>query len=68
MNIDERVLIAVVLAAGVVLPGAADYALSSVGFETIGMVVWALGYLGMILFVWYRWIRPLDFGARSDGS
>ncbi len=68
MNIDERLLFAVVLAAGVVLPGGADYALSALGFETVGMVVWGVGYLGMALFVWYRWIRPLDFGARSDGS
>ncbi|WP_435077505.1 hypothetical protein [Halococcus sp. AFM35] len=68
MNVDERLLFAVVLAGGVVLPGGADYALSALGFETVGMVVWGVGYLGMALFIWYRWIRPLDFGARSDGS
>lgn len=68
MNIDDRLLFAVVLAAGVVLPGGADYALASLGFETVGMVVWGVGYLGMALFIWYRWVRPLDFGARSDGS
>lgn len=68
MNIDERLLFAVVLAVGVVLPGGADYAFSALGFGTVGMVVWGLGYLGMVLFVWYRWVRPLDFGARRDGS
>lgn len=66
MNIDERVLLGLVLAVGVVVPGGADYALSALGFDTIGMVVWAVGYLGMVLFIWYRWIRPLDFGARGS--
>jgi hypothetical protein len=68
MSIDDRLLFAIVLAAGVVLPGGANYALSSLGFETAGSVVWVLGYLGMVLLLWYRWIRPLDFGAHSDGS
>jgi hypothetical protein len=63
VNIDERLLFALVLAVGVVVPGTADYALAALGFETAGMVVWGLGYLGMALFVWYRWVRPLDFGA-----
>ena len=68
MTIDERLLFGLVVAAGVVVPGRADYALSSLGFDTIGMLVWGVGYLAMALFVWYRWIRPIDFGARSDGS
>lgn len=61
MNIDERVLFGVVLATGVVVPGAADYALSMAGYDTLGMVVWAGGYFAMVLAVWYRWIRPIDF-------
>ena len=65
---NERLLFGLVVAAGVVVPGMADYALSSLGFDTIGMLVWGVGYLAMALFVWYRWIRPIDFGARSDGS
>ena len=68
MTIDERLLFGLVVATGVVVPGMADYALSSLGFDTIGMLVWGVGYLAMALFVWYRWIRPIDFGARSDGS
>jgi hypothetical protein len=68
VSIDERVLFAIVLAAGVVLPGGANYALSSLGFGTAGSIVWALGYIGMVLLIWYRWVRPLDFGTHSDGS
>lgn len=68
MTIDERLLFGLVVAVGVVVPGMADYVLSSLGFDTIGMLVWGVGYLTMALFVWYRWIRPIDLGARSDGS
>lgn len=68
MTIDERLLFGLVVAVGVVVPGMADYVLSSFGFDTIGMLVWGVGYLAMALFVWYRWIRPIDLGARSDGS
>jgi hypothetical protein len=68
MNVDDRLLFAAVLAAGVIIPGAADYALAAFGFDTVGMVVWGLGYFGMILFIWYRWVRPLDFGMHRDGS
>ena len=63
MTVDERVLLGAVLAAGVVVPGVADYALSTAGFDTAGMVVWAVGYLTMALVVWYRWIRPLDLSG-----
>ena len=61
MTIDERVLFGVVLAAGVVTPGTADYLFSMAGYDTIGMVVWAVGYFTMIAVVWYRWVRHLDF-------
>lgn len=61
MTLDERALFGLVLAVGVIVPGGADYALSAVGYDTAGMVVWAVGYLAMVLVVWYRWIRPLEF-------
>jgi hypothetical protein len=63
MTLDERVLLGVVLAAGVVVPGIADFALSNAGFDTAGTVAWAVGYLSMALVVWYRWLRPLDFSG-----
>jgi hypothetical protein len=60
MNIDERVLFGLVLVTGVIVPGFVDYLLSTAGYESIGMVAWAVGYLMMAVAVWYRWIRPLD--------
>lgn len=60
MTLDERVLFGLVLAAGVIIPGFVVWGLSAVGYDTIGTLVWIVGYLSMTLVVWYRWIRPLD--------
>jgi hypothetical protein len=55
-------LLALVLAAGVVLPGVADFFLARAGYPTLGAFVWAAGYGLMVVFVWYGWLRHLDFG------
>jgi hypothetical protein len=60
MTLDERVKFGLMLTAGVVVPGFVLFALSAIGYDTIGMVVWAVGYLAMVLVIWYRWVRPLD--------
>jgi hypothetical protein len=59
-GLSEKAKFALLLSAGVVLPGLANYALSAVGYSTLGSVVWALGYAGAILLIWYVWVRPLD--------
>lgn len=58
--VNERVAFGLVLTVGVVVPGVVNYVLSHTGYGTAGTVVWVGGYLTMVLFVWYRWIRPLD--------
>ena len=64
-----RVAFALVLAVGVVGPGLANYFLAQGGYETLGTVVWALGYATMVLVLWYVWVRPLDLsGPTSDGE
>lgn len=60
---DGRVRFALVLAGGVVLPGLANYALKSADFpysDPLGSAVWAGGYLGAMLLIWYVWFRPLE--------
>lgn len=61
MTLDERMTFGLVLTAGVVIPGFVVYALTAIGYDTVGTVVWAVGYLAMVLVIWYRWVRPLDF-------
>lgn len=63
MTRSSRVQLGLVLVVGIVVPGFADYVLSTAGYPSVGMVVWAFGYLTMALVVWYRWLRPLDLSG-----
>ena len=58
---NRKALFALVLLAGVVVPGTADFALSHLGYAGLGTVVWAVGYAGTVLLVWAVWLRPLEF-------
>ena len=65
---ESRVKLALLLAAGVVLPGVADYALKQAGAPSLGAAVWAMGYTAMVIVVWYNWIRPLDITGPDGGT
>ncbi|WP_255195271.1 hypothetical protein [Halorarius litoreus] len=52
---------AIVLGAGVVLAGLADYALSQAGYPSLGALAWAMGYAGAIAVIWAGWFRHLEF-------
>ena len=65
---NSRLMLGIVLVAGVVLPGLMDYALHQAGYPALGTAVWAMGYVGMVLAVWARWIRPLDLGNPGGGT
>lgn len=66
MGRRDAIAFGAVLVAIVVLPGLANAILADAGYETLGSVVWALGYGSGALFVWYVWIRPLNVRA-PDG-
>lgn len=68
---------AVILAAGVVVAGAGDFALSAAGHPGLGAFVWAVGYGGAVLAVWLLVFRGRSFepgavkevdGEASDGD
>lgn len=65
---DSRVVVGLVIAAGVILPGVANYVLHQAGAPTVGAAVWAVGYASMVLVVWYGWIRPLDLSGPGGGT
>ena len=67
MRSSKRVQFALMLLAVIVIPGLADYVLAQNGLETLGMLVWGLGYGGGILGLWYVWLRPLDLTG-PEGS
>lgn len=67
MGRRDKIAFGLTLVAVVVLPGLANAALAELGYDTIGSVVWAVGYGSGALFVWYVWIRPLDITG-PDGA
>jgi hypothetical protein len=57
----------VVLATGVALSGIADFALTQAGYTGLGAYVWATGYAGTILLLFFLYLRPLDLQG-PDGA
>lgn len=68
VELSSKAAFALVLATGIVLPGVLNYYVSAIlGHQTLGSLVWVIGYVGMVLVVWYYWIRPLDLtGPERD--
>jgi hypothetical protein len=63
---SDTLLLAVVLLVGVAGSGIARRFLGEMGYDTIGMVVYVLGYGGMVVLVWWGWLRPLDITGPVD--
>jgi hypothetical protein len=57
---SDTVLLALVLVVGIAGSGVARRVLGQAGLDTVGMVVFVVGYGGMVFVLWYGWIRPLD--------
>ena len=62
----DKLLLGVVIVSGIVLPGLARRFLGEAGYDNVGVVVFILGYAGMIFLVWYGWIRPLELTGPAD--
>lgn len=60
MSLSSRQLFVLVVVVGVVGSGVLNYWLTEAGFDTLGSIIWVAGYGGMVGFIWYRWLRPLD--------
>jgi hypothetical protein len=56
----DALLLAAILLVGVAGSGVARWTLGQLGFTTLGELVYIAGYGGMVVAVWYGWIRPLD--------
>jgi hypothetical protein len=59
----RQVALLLVVISGVVGSGAGVWVLTRVGYPRLGTIVFALGYGGVTLLVYYYWIRPLEFAA-----
>ncbi|WP_336002134.1 hypothetical protein [Halorientalis halophila] len=65
-GLSDRTKIALALSAGVVLPGLANYGLGRAGYPTLGSLVWVVGYFGVMIAIWYVWVRPLDLTGPAE--
>ena len=66
--ITRRTLtLVLVVVVGIVGSGLARRLLGLAGYQTLGRVVFVLGYATMVFVVWYGWIRPLDLTGPTDG-
>lgn len=56
----EKLLVAGLLLVGIAGSGLARRALGELGYNDLGALVYILGYGGMVVTIWYVWIRPMD--------
>jgi len=59
----DKLLLAALLFVGIAGSGIARRLLGELGYNDLGAIVFVLGYGGMILTLWYVWIRPMDISG-----
>ena len=56
----DKLLVATLLLVGIAGSGLARRGLGELGYNDLGALVYILGYGGMVVAIWYGWIRPMD--------
>jgi len=56
----DKLLVATLLLVGVAGSGLARRLLGELGYNDLGALVYIVGYSGMVVGIWYGWIRPLE--------
>lgn len=56
----ETLLLTFILIVGIIGTGVIRRLLGVAGYNTLGRLVFLLGYTGMVIIIWYGWIRPLE--------
>lgn len=56
----DKLLLVALLFVGVAGSGIVRRLLGELGYDALGAVVFVLGYGGMVVAIWYGWIRPMD--------
>jgi hypothetical protein len=62
----NTLLLAAVFVVGVAGSGIARRLLGEAGYNDLGVVVFVLGYAGMVFVVWFGWVRPLELTGPMD--
>lgn len=63
---SNALLLIAVVSGGILVSGFARNALGAAGLGNLGRVVYVLGYGGVVVTVWYGWIRPLDISGPTE--
>lgn len=66
MRLGSRGAFALVLLLGVAGTGISVRLFSAAGLETLGSIIWIVGYGTTIFVLWYGWLRPLDITGQTD--
>ncbi|MCU4717078.1 hypothetical protein [Halapricum hydrolyticum] len=66
MDRSQLVTGGLLLVAIVLVPGLAKYALTQIGYASVGTVIWYGGYGVGVLLVWALWLRPLEITGPND--
>ncbi|WP_251342710.1 hypothetical protein [Haloplanus halophilus] len=61
----DVLLVIALLVVGIGGSGIARALLHEQGYDTLGSVVFVLGYGSMVVVLWWGWIRPLDITGPS---
>ena len=64
----DALLLAAVLLGGVAGTGVVRRQLGLLGYDTLGSIVFVLGYGGMVFVIWFVWIRPLDITGPTGNA
>ena len=56
----DKLLVAALLLVGVAGSGLARRLLGELGYNDLGILVYIVGYGGVVVGIWYGWIRPMD--------
>ncbi|WP_224268345.1 hypothetical protein [Haloprofundus salinisoli] len=62
----NNLLLILILFTGIVGTGVVRRVLGELGYNSIGSVVFTVGYGAMIVVLWYGWIRPLDITGPAE--
>ncbi|RDI73122.1 hypothetical protein DWB78_12005 [Halopelagius longus] len=62
----DKLLLVAILFVGIAGSGIARRALGELGYNEVGRIVFMLGYAGMVVAIWYGWIRPLDITGPTE--
>lgn len=66
MELGSRQLFALVLLVGVAGTGISVRLVNMAGYDTLGMVIWAMGYGTTIFLLWFGWLREMDITGQTD--